>query len=93
MLNPSMKVYKMSEKEDISDQLEVINRKAKQKYRAIRSQREGDPKRLVQKPQPRVATINDESVESSLIAPEGRFKSVNRPGKLWLSQALLISGT
>ena len=87
MLNPSMKVYQMSEKEDFSDQLEIINCKAKQKYRAIRAQREGDPKRaqLVQKPKPRSATINDESVESSLIVPDGRFKSVNRPGKMWLS--------
>lgn len=44
MLNANMKVYKMSEHEDLGDQLEAINGKAKQKYRAMRAQREADPR-------------------------------------------------
>lgn len=83
MLNANMKVYKMSEHEDLGDQLEAINGKAKQKYRAMRAQREGNPRAsLVQKRQPRTATINEESLETSLILnANDRFKSVAGPGK------------
>lgn len=81
MLNANMKVYKMSEHDDLGDQLEAINGKAKQKYRAMRAQREADPRAtLVQKRKPRAATINDESAETSLIIND-RFKSVAHVGK------------